>query len=240
MLPGLDWVSQWEAEDEHKPILDNQVANESPEVLRVGTYNVKFAENPDVFAERILTDPELAKVHVWLLQEIDSFPDEPLPRAEAMAQALDMNFAFAPARAKGNGFHGLAILSKLPLENLRIMQLPQPQFSFNTRRRIAFGTDIFWNNQTIELVNIHLDTRINPSVRITQMDPAVRSLSDVAIIGGDTNDNGFHWTENVIPNVPADLALGDSVHVVDDYMICLLYTSPSPRDATLSRMPSSA
>ena len=26
----------------------------------------------------------------------------------------------------------------------------------------------------------------------------------------------------------------------DDYEICLLYTSPSPRDATLSRMPSSA
>ena len=25
-----------------------------------------------------------------------------------------------------------------------------------------------------------------------------------------------------------------------DYTICLLYTSPSPRDATLSRMPSSA
>ena len=24
------------------------------------------------------------------------------------------------------------------------------------------------------------------------------------------------------------------------YMVCLLYTSPSPRDATLSRMPSSA
>ena len=27
---------------------------------------------------------------------------------------------------------------------------------------------------------------------------------------------------------------------VEDYMNCLLYTSPSPRDATLSRMPSSA
>ena len=26
----------------------------------------------------------------------------------------------------------------------------------------------------------------------------------------------------------------------DDYLACLLYTSPSPRDATLSRMPSSA
>ena len=28
--------------------------------------------------------------------------------------------------------------------------------------------------------------------------------------------------------------------IVDDIKSCLLYTSPSPRDATLSRMPSSA
>ena len=28
--------------------------------------------------------------------------------------------------------------------------------------------------------------------------------------------------------------------VIEQVMICLLYTSPSPRDATLSRMPSSA
>ena len=32
---------------------------------------------------------------------------------------------------------------------------------------------------------------------------------------------------------------GDKVHDIANY-ICLLYTSPSPRDATLSRMPSSA
>ena len=38
---------------------------------------------------------------------------------------------------------------------------------------------------------------------------------------------------NGIPN-HAEIAIGDSV------MTCLLYTSPSPRDATLSRMPSSA
>ena len=30
------------------------------------------------------------------------------------------------------------------------------------------------------------------------------------------------------------------VCVVASYKLCLLYTSPSPRDATLSRMPSSA
>ena len=30
------------------------------------------------------------------------------------------------------------------------------------------------------------------------------------------------------------------MNIENDYRICLLYTSPSPRDATLSRMPSSA
>ena len=34
---------------------------------------------------------------------------------------------------------------------------------------------------------------------------------------------------------------GDEMTVIStDMMVCLLYTSPSPRDATLSRMPSSA
>ena len=33
---------------------------------------------------------------------------------------------------------------------------------------------------------------------------------------------------------------GAKVALLEKYKICLLYTSPSPRDATLSRMPSSA
>ena len=35
-------------------------------------------------------------------------------------------------------------------------------------------------------------------------------------------------------------ALRDDISIEDLRDICLLYTSPSPRDATLSRMPSSA
>ena len=42
--------------------------------------------------------------------------------------------------------------------------------------------------------------------------------------------------EDVI-NAPSDY---DAVYNYDLYRDCLLYTSPSPRDATLSRMPSSA
>ena len=36
------------------------------------------------------------------------------------------------------------------------------------------------------------------------------------------------------------IKLPDNISELNDYMCCLLYTSPSPRDATLSRMPSSA
>ena len=38
----------------------------------------------------------------------------------------------------------------------------------------------------------------------------------------------------------ADLFVFDSDTKLDNLYSCLLYTSPSPRDATLSRMPSSA
>ena len=37
-----------------------------------------------------------------------------------------------------------------------------------------------------------------------------------------------------------DFLLHQGVHEMEQYFICLLYTSPSPRDRTRSRMPSSA
>ena len=49
-------------------------------------------------------------------------------------------------------------------------------------------------------------------------------------------ENRFH-TGCVIGDAPQDLKYGGEPTRL---IICLLYTSPSPRDATLSRMPSSA
>ena len=39
---------------------------------------------------------------------------------------------------------------------------------------------------------------------------------------------------------PYDVEVGDVLYSYEQYMDCLLYTSPSPRDGLLSRMPSSA
>ena len=45
---------------------------------------------------------------------------------------------------------------------------------------------------------------------------------------------------NLDPDVDSVTSIGGEAKVDDDTVPCLLYTSPSPRDATLSRMPSSA
>ena len=65
-----------------------------------------------------------------------------------------------------------------------------------------------------------------------------------------TNSGGSVDTWSITPALPSGLSLDTSTGTLSGtpgvvsssttYTICLLYTSPSPRDATLSRMPSSA
>ena len=56
----------------------------------------------------------------------------------------------------------------------------------------------------------------------------------------DSNEAGY-MRSAVVTVTAAEISklIGDA-HPVLDSLACLLYTSPSPRDATLSRMPSSA
>ena len=57
------------------------------------------------------------------------------------------------------------------------------------------------------------------------------------------NDSMVKQAKKIIKMYPQKRsAIGPLLHLAQskDGYICLLYTSPSPRDATLSRMPSSA
>ena len=51
------------------------------------------------------------------------------------------------------------------------------------------------------------------------------------------NQHNFHCLSSITNLTIQD---AEKLHKVEDVNDCLLYTSPSPRDATLSRMPSSA
>ena len=58
------------------------------------------------------------------------------------------------------------------------------------------------------------------------------------LLSGRTQDTNLStiacWLE------PLGVQVGEARIVADDAKVCLLYTSPSPRDRTRSRMPSSA
>ena len=61
----------------------------------------------------------------------------------------------------------------------------------------------------------------------------------------EKEDDDIQYNNILIDKTSADLLKGSEVDFVkeligEQFKICLLYTSPSPRDATLSRMPSSA
>ena len=54
-------------------------------------------------------------------------------------------------------------------------------------------------------------------------------------------DQKFHGNENYIKIINSSAFCSEKNNIVsDNYKICLLYTSPSPRDRGRSRMPSSA
>ena len=84
------------------------------------------------------------------------------------------------------------------------------------------------NFQSISLDNFEevIDTRI--------LEKGFEYYKNDAILTIEQIDKGI-WEAIVSGNENYEVAI-----YFQDNIICLLYTSPSPRDATLSRMPSSA
>ena len=74
-----------------------------------------------------------------------------------------------------------------------------------------------------------ISTAVNESVTVAEsyFDEHARSISGESLaMANDINREAYRLSGNR--------------NLMDRYLSCLLYTSPSPRDATLSRMPSSA
>ena len=57
---------------------------------------------------------------------------------------------------------------------------------------------------------------------------------------GPKFDFKLQWMDRLNQRAATLLATEQAILLGGDFNVCLLYTSPSPRDATLSRMPSSA
>ena len=170
--------------------------------LLVVTYNVHMETASRI--ARGLSGPWLRRADVIMLQEIESHDREHLSRAGQLAARLGMSYAYAPGYGlRGGGSHGVAILSRWPLGDLELIELPREHVVFNSARRVALGVTVAYPGRAVRVYNVHLDNRINPSDRRRQLAPVLAAAAERAdlpvIVAGDMNTSPFCWIGHVVP-----------------------------------------
>lgn len=194
----------------------------SSDPLRVVSYNTEYGQDPEGIAAAILGDPELSRAGVFVLQEEESYGGEGRSRAARLAELLGLGYVYVPARTKGAGTHGLALASAFPIDAIEKMDLP---LASNGVQRIALAATVHVGERTLRIIDIHLETRLNPRARVAQLHPAVIDTPGEVVIAGDFNTNWITWAGG-LPVLAGDR---DQAAIVDSYMASLGFDAPSAR-----------
>jgi endonuclease/exonuclease/phosphatase family metal-dependent hydrolase len=203
-------------------------------VVRVVTFNVEMGADPALLANEIRGNAAIADAPVFLIQEQEGYPDEGTTRARRLAQQLDLGYVYVPGRIKKGGTHGLALLSKFPIENVEVMALP---LTGGGQQRIAICADILIGDVRLHVVNVHLETHINITDRIVHFRPAIIDLPQQVLVAGDVNTNPYLWEEGSVPLVPtAQIVDTDQAPLLDDYMRALGFATPAADVGPTERM----
>ena len=208
------------------------------ETVRIASFNIWFESDPAAIARELLASPELSRADVIMMQEVEHHDGE-VGRAQVIADALGMSWVFAPARRDTGHTHGIAILSRYPTANVRVMRLPYAEMRFHDVPRNALAMEIDFGTRVVTLVNLHLATRIGPVDRVRQMHPAVTQVPIDVVIGGDLNTLPYAWVDTAVPLTSTEAIVGqDQASVIDDYMGAQDFIAPiGPHERTYNAFP---
>ena len=188
--------------------------------FRVATWNVHFGEDVDDLAAQLAADAEITRADVLMIQEVEAYPNESGTRTARLAEKLGMTWAYAPARVEGSGTHGIATLSRYPLEDVAVRRLPHYDQLVNPRDRNALATTVVLGSERLQIVNLHLDVRMGAVDRIRQLHPAVNEIDERVVVGGDFNSNPWAWSNGIVPLMQTEAIVGqDQATVLDDYLV---------------------
>jgi endonuclease/exonuclease/phosphatase family metal-dependent hydrolase len=169
--------------------------------ITVASINTAKVTDIEAMAAEIESHAAIDKADVIFLQEVVKPEAASLSTAELLGQRLHRYAAFAaPDGLDKNS--GLAMLSRMPLRDVKTRPLKNVNLVFRTRRRIALIATVDTPSGAIRMINTHLDTRINPKERLEQLGPALEEAAAFAgpvIIGGDFNTNDMQWVSHVVP-----------------------------------------
>jgi endonuclease/exonuclease/phosphatase family metal-dependent hydrolase len=117
-----------------------------------------------------------------------------------MAAELKLNVVYAPA-APGVVDAGLAVLSRYPLRDVRIVKLCRYDLLWHSRARFALSVTAATPAGDVRISNAHLDTRVNASDRVKQLEDALKDDAPgaIRIVAGDFNTNNFYWLFHSLP-----------------------------------------
>jgi endonuclease/exonuclease/phosphatase family metal-dependent hydrolase len=135
--------------------------------LRLVTYNVHMIESGKI-AAALRSRPGLAAADLVLLQEVES-----------AAKQLDLHCAYAPGYGlPSGGSHGVAILSRFPLRDLEVTELPYNHTVLNSARRVGLGATIDASTGPVRVYAVHLDNRISATERVRQLAPVLDAADE--------------------------------------------------------------
>jgi endonuclease/exonuclease/phosphatase family metal-dependent hydrolase len=199
-----------------------------PATLRVVTFNVMMGADPAALAEQIRANAAIRDAGVYLIQEEEAYPKEGASRTRRLAAALGLGYVYVPGRTKDEGTHGLAILSRFPIEDVQVMNLRLASQTPTSHQRIAISAMLAVGDVRLPIVDVHLETTLNIRDRILQLRPAVIDLPPVALVAGDFNTNPYLWEDGTVPVLPPSTIAGaDQAPILDDYMRSLGFATPA-------------
>jgi endonuclease/exonuclease/phosphatase family metal-dependent hydrolase len=152
-------------------------------VIRLVTYNIRHAslKGLDAIVDVLLP----LGADLVALQEVDRgvLRSGRADQAAALAAALGMEAAFAPAMEYQGGHSGVALLSRHPIASVRVHPLPSP-----LEPRVALEAIVERQGGPWQVVVTHLG--LQPSERFDQVQALMElaSPSDRSLLFGDLNE----------------------------------------------------
>jgi endonuclease/exonuclease/phosphatase family metal-dependent hydrolase len=168
--------------------------------IRIASLNLDKIFGPKA-VEQITTQPDLRLADILLLQELVDGEESRMP--SAIAHELGLNVVYAPAyRLNAHFDEGLAVLSRYPISQMKVLPLAHNGLHFHTRVRIALAVTVDCPWGPTRVIDIHLDNRINSEAKREQLDGIWDETSrhtEPFIIGGDFNSGNFLWSSHLLP-----------------------------------------
>jgi endonuclease/exonuclease/phosphatase family metal-dependent hydrolase len=158
----------------------------SVERLRVASYNIRSGRSSSIddIAE-VLRDLD---ADVIALQEVQRNVDAeaPVDQIRELAAALGMSSAYAPAKRKGDGDFGVAVLSRLPIAQAERVPL---QARFSGEPRVALDATVCAADRSLRFIAVHSDvlpwSAADGTSYVAEL--AGSSVGEGVIVAGDLN-----------------------------------------------------